>query len=196
VQLGSVGRPSWSMVWLLQAVVLNHQDYWLMLKAAEGQVVWLADAINAAEPIWHQPGSKQDWVAISDLDGNAALYQLFSGVNAAVGPIGTLLGGNSRVSLCWVGEQSVLGNPQDVEGVLIYNLAQAINGYLTAQKVGMVVLEGEEDASEATEVSSTTGEVLPEEQALVTPLISIPLIIDGMRPKQITLFAPRLDFSY
>jgi len=197
VALGPAGQSAWVMVWLPQPAVLNKQLYWLMLKAAEGQAVWLAESGVAASAgqIWQQFGSEQNWGPVAELAEKEMLVQFFSKGSGEASTIGTPMGGGGSASQLWVGEQSLTGLVQEADGVLVYELAPALNLYLAAQAGGMVLLEDESESPSAVE-SASIDEHLPTEQIQAIELISIPLVFDGVGLKQLSLFPPRIEFSF
>ncbi len=200
LRLGAPGRAVWATLALPEAVTLSTQPYWLMLKAAQGQAVWLAQSGPATTKIWQQPPGKGTWSQVRDLSGYRLLYQFLAPRRRP--PEGAAEAeGTSAESTCrlTVGGQAV--SPGKRAGDTVeYDLTAALNAHLTALKAaakGIAISgEGEKESEIEAEKMSEPGTSIVVAMLEAGADATIPLEFSALGLKQITVFPPEIEYSY
>jgi hypothetical protein len=199
LQLGTPGRAVWATLNLPEPLTLSTQPYWLMVKATQGQAVWLAQTGAQTARIWQRPNGKRTWTQIRDLGGYQLLYQFFS-PQSTPSPAATQAPHPPAEMPCRlaVGTQTLTPTSRDGDSTE-YDLAAALNAYLQA-------IQSPPDKGSATfggEVAPDVGtKPLTQEESIAESmvvgadeLLTIPLTFSALGLKQITVFPPRIEYS-
>jgi hypothetical protein len=116
ITLQRAGRRNWATLLFSEAVVLPSTPHWILMKAARGRAVWLADAGDVPVRVLEGADYTEE---LSVLDGLQAMYGFLSRSKQAQK--------QQPVSLT-IGEHVVAAT--DENGTNIYDMAFAINDYL------------------------------------------------------------------
>jgi hypothetical protein len=126
VQLGRIGQRRWVLALFPEEVVLPQAPYWLLVKAASGHAVWLAEAGDQALRVIDQT-PRGGCTERGEVAGQAALFQFLSrrspGQQAEQGP---------PIAI-HIGEQVAPILPVNEADRQPFDLTAALNAYLAAQ---------------------------------------------------------------
>jgi len=119
--LGRAGERGWVTLPFPEPVVLSSDPYWILIKAADGRAVWLAEAGDPPVRVLEGNDEPGTWADLNALDGLHAMHRFLSRGEQAQE--------QAPVSLA-IGEQVVVGTIDEDSGTKVYDLASAINDHL------------------------------------------------------------------
>ena len=140
--LGRPGRAVWAALALPAPLTLSTEAYWLMLKATEGQAVWLTQTSSKTATAWQRPDDKHPWTQVAAPANGQPLYQFFSPLGEPPQPAPQAQAAPVE-STCrlTIGAQTVAPTSRNGD-TLHYDLAGALNAYLAGKPspAGKIVL--------------------------------------------------------
>jgi hypothetical protein len=133
IAIPRIGRPDWVTLLFRDPVVLPSQPHWVLLKAARGQAVWLAQEGSEPVRVLEIATARGTTSEISVLDNLQALHLFLSRSRQAQvhGPAALRLS---------VGNEVVTGTADPVaRDTRLYDLESALNAYLADKPGGAPV---------------------------------------------------------
>jgi len=121
IMLEQVGQRSWVTLLFPEPIVLPSKPHWILMRAASGRAVWLADAGDTPARVLERPNNSAIWVELSVLSGLQTTYAFLSRSKRAQEE-------QQPASLA-IGEHVVAGVGKQ-NATRAYDLTSAINDYL------------------------------------------------------------------
>ena len=78
IMLEQVGQRSWITLLFPEPIVLPSKPHWILMRAASGRAVWLADAGDTPARAFERPNNSSIWVELSEFSGLQTMYAFLS----------------------------------------------------------------------------------------------------------------------
>ena len=131
IVLEQAGRRGWLTLLFPEPIVLSLKPHWILMRAASGRAVWLADAGDTPARVFERPNNSAVWVEASVLSGLQTMYAFLSRSKQAQEE-------QQAVSLA-IGERVVAaaGKQNDTRS---YDLTSAVDDYLDSLLPGITTV--------------------------------------------------------